>query len=67
MFSWEGSRQHDRTPTKIASALDEFPCYSHCAEHLARLKQVPIIKVLARPDRDSNHSSNDLPDMKRAL
>ena len=24
-FRWEGSRQHDRTPTKIASALENFP------------------------------------------
>ena len=45
----------------------EFPCYSHYAERLARLKQVPIFKVLARPGRDSNHMNNDLPDMKRAL
>ena len=25
LFRWEGSRQHDRTPTKIASALENFP------------------------------------------
>ena len=25
LFRWEGSRQHDRTPTKIASALANFP------------------------------------------
>ena len=25
LFRWEGSRQHDRTPTKIASAFGEFP------------------------------------------
>jgi len=25
LFQWEGSRQHDRTPTKIASALENFP------------------------------------------
>ena len=24
-FRWEGSRQHDRIPTKIASALENFP------------------------------------------
>ena len=38
--------------------IGEFPCYSHYAERLARLKQVPIFKVLARPG---------LSDMKRAL
>ena len=25
LFRWEGSRQHDRTPTKIAFALENFP------------------------------------------
>ena len=25
LFRWESSRQHDRTPTKIASALENFP------------------------------------------
>jgi len=25
LFRWEGSRQHDRNPTKIASALQNFP------------------------------------------
>ena len=65
LFRWEG-RQHDRTSTKIASALENFP-HSHYDERLARLKQVPIFKVLARPGRDSNHTNNDLPDMKRAL
>jgi len=39
----------------------------HYAKRLARLKQVPIFKVLARPGRDSNHTNNDLPDLKRAL
>ena len=29
--------------------IGEFPCYSHYAERLARLKQVPIFKVLAQP------------------
>ena len=47
--------------------IGEFPCYSHYAERLARLKQVPIFKVLARPGRDSKHTNNDLPGMKRAL
>ena len=47
--------------------IGEYPCYSHYAERLARLKQVPIFKVLARPGRDSNLRNNDLPDMKRAL
>ena len=67
LFRWEGSRQHDRTPTKIAFVLEKIPYYSHYAEGLARLKQVPICKVMARPGRDSNHVNNDLPDMKRAL
>ena len=35
--------------------IGEFPCYSHYAESLTRLKQVPIFKVLLRPGRDSNH------------
>jgi len=35
--------------------IGEFPCYSHYAEPLARLKQVPILKVLVWPGRDSNH------------
>ena len=47
--------------------VGEFPCYSHYAERLARQKQVPILKFVARPGRDSNHTNNDLPDMKRAL
>jgi len=63
----QGSRQHDRTPTKIASALEKFPATVIIAERLARLKQVPIFKVLALPGRDSNHTNNELPDMKRAL
>ena len=79
LFRWEGSRQHDNfiDSSKIASELENFPatelenfpatCYSHYAERLARLKQVPIFKVLARPGRDSNHTNNDLSDMKRAL
>jgi len=25
LFRWDGSRQHDRTPTKIAFALENFP------------------------------------------
>ena len=25
LFRWEGSRQHDRTHTKIASPLENFP------------------------------------------
>ena len=32
-------------------------CCSHYAERLARLKQVPIFKFLARPGRDSNHTN----------
>jgi len=36
--------------------VGEFPCYSHYAERLVRLKQVPIFKVLVRPGRDSNHA-----------
>jgi len=52
LFLLEGKEQHDRTPTKIASAL-EFFCFSHYGERLARLKQVPIFKVLVRPGRDS--------------
>ena len=67
LFRWEGSRQHDRTPTKIASALENFPATVNYAERLARLTQVPILEVLTRPGRDSNHTNNDLPDMKRAL
>ena len=47
--------QHDRTPTKIASAL-EFPSYSHYAERLARQKLVPIFKVLVLSGRDTNHA-----------
>ena len=35
--------------------IGEFPCYSHHDERLARLKQVPIFKVLVRLGRDSNH------------
>jgi len=35
--------------------IGEFPCYSHYAERLARLKQVPIFKVLVLPSRDPNH------------
>jgi len=27
----------------------KFPCYSHYAERLARLKQIPMFKVLVQP------------------
>jgi len=50
LFRWEGSRQHDRTPTKIAFALESFPAaVSHYAERLARLKQVPILRSWCDP------------------
>jgi len=35
--------------------IGEFPCCSHYAERLARVKQVPIFKVLVRPCGDANH------------
>jgi len=41
--------------TRPDSGIGEFPCHSHYAERLARLKQVPIFKVVVRPGRDSNH------------
>jgi len=70
VFRLEGGRQHDQTPTKIASTLENLPATViklNYVERLARLKQVPVFKVLARPGRDSNHANNDLPDMKWAL
>ena len=42
--------------TKIASALECYACYSHYTERLAKVKQVPFLNVLARPDRDPNHA-----------
>jgi len=59
LFWWEGKRQR-----KDCIPIGEFPCYRQYVERLARLKQVPMFKVLVRPGRDSN---NDLPDTKRAL
>jgi len=63
---WEGRKQHDQTPMKIASAL-EFPCYSHYAECLAKLKQVPIFKVLDDPTEIQTMPNCDLPGVKWAL
>jgi len=36
--------------------IGELPCYCHYADRLARLKQLPIFKVLVQPGRNSNHA-----------
>ena len=46
--------------------IGEFPCYSHHAGRLARLKQVPIFKVLTRP-RFEPRRTTTYRNTKRAL
>jgi len=60
-------RQEATRPDSDEDCLGEFPCYSHYAERLARLKQVPICKAWYDPAEIGSTPNYDLPDAKRAL
>ena len=53
MWTQEATRPHS---VEDCIHIAEFPCCSHYAKRLARLKQDPIFKVLIRPGRDSNRT-----------
>ena len=60
LFRWQAKMQHEPDSYEDCICIGEFPCYSHYTESLARLKQVPIFKVLVDcrflPGRDLNHT-----------
>ena len=67
LFRWEGSRQHDRTPTKIASTLENFPATVITPSAWPDWNRFQFLRSWHDPAEIWTTPNYDLPDMKRAL